>query len=85
MLESLAHQGSIKYHVSSLRPSGDAGEMLFALAGPTGDSWDVITREAFLPTNIDIGDKLVFHDVGAYNTVCMNRFNGFPATRCYFI
>ena len=85
LFESLAHQGSIKYHVSSLRPSGDAGEMLFALAGPTGDSWDVITREAFLPKNLDIGDKLAFHDIGAYNTVCMNRFNGFPETKCYFI
>ncbi|OGI95467.1 hypothetical protein A2917_02820 [Candidatus Nomurabacteria bacterium RIFCSPLOWO2_01_FULL_42_17] len=85
LFESLAHQGSIKYHVSSIKPVGNAGEMIFALAGPTGDSWDVITREAFLPKNLDIGDKLVFHDVGAYNTVCMNRFNGFPATRCYFI
>ncbi len=85
LFESLAYQGSTRYKITCTRSTGNVGESLFALAGPTGDSWDVITREAFLPEDIDIGDKLVFHDVGSYNTVCMNRFNGFPATKVYFI
>ncbi|OGG50550.1 hypothetical protein A2704_02895, partial [Candidatus Kaiserbacteria bacterium RIFCSPHIGHO2_01_FULL_54_36b] len=49
LFESLAYQGSIVYRVSSLRPPADSGEAVFALAGPTGDSWDVVSREAHLP------------------------------------
>lgn len=85
LFESLSYQGSIRYKVTSLRPLHDQGEALFALAGPTGDSWDIITREVLLPRDIGVGDKLVFHDVGAYNTVFMNRFNGFPHTPVYYV
>ena len=58
---------------------------MFALAGPTGDSWDVISREAHLPADIEVGDKLVFHNVGAYNLVMVGRFNGFPKPPAYFV
>src|SRR3989338_5318638 len=67
LYEAMAFQGSTRYKVTSLRPSYDAGEALFALAGPTGDSADVISREALLPRDVEVGDKLVFHDVGAYS------------------
>jgi len=85
LFESLSYQGSIRYKITSMRPIHNQGEALFALAGPTGDSWDIVTREALLPRDINVGDKLVFHDVGAYNTVFMNRFNGFPHTPVYFV
>jgi ornithine decarboxylase len=48
LFETMAYQGSTRYRVTSMRPSYDSGEMLFALAGPTGDSPDIITREALL-------------------------------------
>lgn len=85
LFEAMAYQGSTRYKVTSMRPSYDAGEILFALAGPTGDSPDVITREALLPQDIEVGDKLVFHDVGAYSLVVASRFNGFPKPGVYFI
>ena len=85
LFESLAYQGSIRYRVTSLRPSLDAGEATFALAGPTGDSWDVVSRETTLPADIGVGDKLVFHSVGAYNLVMVGRFNGFPKPAAYFV
>jgi ornithine decarboxylase len=85
LFESLAYQGSIRYRISALRPSYDAGEATFAIAGPTGDSWDVINREAQLPADITVGDKLVFHDVGAYNLVMVGRFNGFPKPHVHFV
>ncbi len=85
LFESLAYQGSIRYRVTTVRPSYDVGESTFALAGPTGDSWDVISREAQLPKDIAIGDKLVFHSVGAYNLVMVGRFNGFPKPDAYFV
>jgi ornithine decarboxylase len=85
LFESLSYQGSIQYRVSSMRPLGNAGESVFALAGPTGDSWDVVSREAHLPADIEVGDKLVFHSVGAYNLVMVGRFNGFPKPPAYIV
>lgn len=85
LFESLAYQGSIGYRVSSIRGNGDAGEAVFALAGPTGDSWDVVSREAHLPADIAVGDKLIFHNTGAYNLVMVGRFNGFPKPDVHFI
>ena len=78
LFEALAYQGSTRYRVTMLRPSYSGGVSLFALAGPTGDSADVITREASLPHDVDVGDSLVFHDVGAYSMVVSSTFNGFP-------
>lgn len=85
LFETMAYQGSTRYRVTSLRASYDAGEAQFAIAGPTGDSPDVITREALLPADIDVGDKLVFHDVGAYSLVAVSPFNGFPKPGVYFV
>lgn len=85
LFEAMAYQGSTRYAVTSMRPAGDSGESLFALAGPTGDSPDVITREALLPRDIEVGDKLVFHNVGAYTLSVISQFNGFPKPSVYFI
>jgi ornithine decarboxylase len=82
--ETMAYQGSTRYRITSLRPSYDAGESLFAIAGPTGDSPDVITRETLLPSDIGVGDKLLVHDVGAYSLVAVSPFNGFPKPDVYF-
>ena len=85
LFESMAYQGSTRYRIRSMRPPHDAGEGLFALAGPTGDSADIITREALLPKDIHVGEKLIVYDAGAYNLVASTRFNGFPKPSVYFI
>jgi ornithine decarboxylase len=85
LFETLSYQGSMRYRVSSMRKSYSTGESMFALAGPTGDSWDVMSRETLLPQDIDVGDKLIFHTVGAYNLVMVGRFNGFPKPAVYYV
>lgn len=85
LFETMAYQGSTRYPVTSMRPVGNAGESLFELAGPTGDSPDVITREALLPQDIEVGDKLIFHHVGAYSIGMSIPFNGFPKPDVYYI
>ncbi len=85
LFEALAFQGSTRYRVTSQRQSFNSGEMLYSLAGPTGDSMDVITREALLPKDLDVGDKIIFHDVGAYSLVVASPFNGFPKPAVYFV
>ncbi len=84
--ESMAYQGSTRYRITSLKcfPK-NTGDMRFAIAGPTGDSPDVITRGALLPAEVKAGDRLVIHDAGAYTLSCASRFNGFPKPEAYLV
>ncbi|XP_063696444.1 ornithine decarboxylase 1-like [Culicoides brevitarsis] len=45
--------------------------------GPTCDALDQITNEIELP-NMNIGDYVVFENMGAYTMCCASAFNGFP-------
>lgn len=85
LYEAMVFQGSTRYHITSMRPLYNSKEVLFAIAGPTGDSLDVLTREALLPQDIEVGDKLIIHDVGAYSLVACNPFNGFPKPSVYLV
>jgi ornithine decarboxylase len=85
LFETMAYQGSTRYPLTSMRPVGNAGQSLFEIAGPTGDSPDVITREALLPADIDVGDKLIIRYVGAYSLTTASPFNGFPRPDVYYI
>jgi ornithine decarboxylase len=57
-------------------PAHDETER-YTLAGPSCDSCDVIARNMLMP-EINIGDKLVFFDAGAYTNEYAVAFNGFP-------
>lgn len=85
LFESMVYQGSTRYRITAMRQSPGVEESLFALAGPTGDSPDVITREILLPRDINVGDKIIFHDIGAYSLPTACLFNGFPKPDVYFI
>ncbi len=85
LFEAMAYQGSTRYVVAALRPSNTSGEALFALAGPTGDSPDVITREALLPADMDVDDKVIVRNAGAYSLSVTSEFNGFPKPAAYLI
>ncbi len=45
--------------------------------GPTCDSVDRLPGELGLPGDIDEGDFVLFHGMGAYSTATNTRFNGF--------
>lgn len=50
--------------------------------GPTADSTDCIAANASLPL-LNIGDWLVFDDMGAYTLAVAGCFNGFPVPKVY--
>lgn len=85
LFEAMAYQGSTRYPIEAMKSADESGEMLFSLAGPTGDSPDIITKEVMLPKNIEVGDKLIIHHTGAYSLVTCSPFNGFPKPDVYFI
>ena len=85
LLESMAYQGTTRYRVNTLKKYKNQPIEKFILTGPTGDNLDVITRSELLPSSIDVGDKLIIHDAGAYSLVLTTPFNGFPKPKVHVI
>lgn len=52
--------------------------------GPSCDSLDMITKDFLLP-EIDVGDWLIFDNMGAYTTCAASDFNGFRTTKMFFV
>jgi len=52
--------------------------------GPTCDSIDCILKECRLP-DMDIGEWIIFRDMGAYTLSVGSSFNGMPKPTCYYI
>jgi ornithine decarboxylase len=84
LYEAMIHQGTTRYPVYPLNPPTEPTDSLeFTLAGPTGDSLDIIARNVPLPSYTDVGDKLLFEHTGAYSVAMASRFNGFPEPSLY--
>ena len=51
--------------------------------GPTCDGLDCIVNECMLP-ELDIGEWIIFRDMGAYTMAAASCFNGMPKPKCYY-
>jgi ornithine decarboxylase len=83
LYEAMIHQGLTQYNVHPFIEQEDSEMMHAVLAGPTGDSLDIIAREVELPDYIGVGDKLIFENAGAYTVTMSSPFNGFPKPELY--
>ncbi|XP_058129355.1 ornithine decarboxylase 1-like [Anopheles ziemanni] len=70
-----AHEG--QEAIPIVQRKTDANEYSSSVWGPTCDVMDLILPDILLP-ELDIGDSVVFENVGAYSLVTSCRFNGFP-------
>jgi ornithine decarboxylase len=52
--------------------------------GPTCDSLDVIHKGCMLPL-LELGDKLIIRNIGAYSIESATEFNGFPIPEKYYV
>lgn len=52
-------------------------KFLSSIWGPTADSFDLIVKEVML-AEVQIGDWLIWKDMGAYSIALATTFNGFP-------
>ncbi len=84
LFEALAIQGSTRYQVISAKQGAWSRPEIYSLAGPTGDSADIVARDVILPHDIGTGDRLIFYNVGAYSVAVTSRFNGFPKPNVLF-
>jgi diaminopimelate decarboxylase len=77
------HMRGLRTSAASPAPSAFGPLFPTTLWGPTCDSIDKITDVAVLP-ELDIGDWLVFENMGAYTIAGSCQFNGFPlSTKVY--
>ncbi len=84
LYEAMIHQGSTRYPIHLANPPTEpVQDSLFTLAGPTGDSLDIIARDVRLPEYTNVGDRLIFEHAGAYTVAMASRFNGFPEPPLY--
>lgn len=85
LYEAMIHQGETRYPIHMFNsPAEPADKLFFTIAGPTGDSLDIVARHVLLPACTDVGDMLIFEHAGAYSITMASRFNGFPAPPLYF-
>lgn len=52
--------------------------------GPTCDSLDLVAKEVLLP-ELEVGEWLMFNNMGAYTTAAASSFNGFRTTRTFYV
>lgn len=84
LYEAMIHQGSTMYPVRPLvDPIEPFRQKMFTIAGPTGDSLDIVGRDIILPDYLGVGDRLIFENTGAYTIALANPFNGFPTPELY--
>jgi ornithine decarboxylase len=83
LYEAMIHQGLTQYNVHAFNEQPGNETMRATLAGPTGDSLDIITRDIEIPSFVTVGDKLIFENAGAYTVTMSSPFNGFPKPELY--
>jgi ornithine decarboxylase len=73
--------GNFKFNYAT---DSKATPRLTMIAGPTCDSYDVLSEKIMFP-DVKVGDKIYIEDVGAYSIVYASKFNGFEIPTVYFI
>ena len=72
--------GGIKYRIVTPR---DGPPIQCVLAGPSCDSFDVISTEAEVP-HLEVGDRIHIMSAGAYTTAYASQFDGFPIPAIHY-
>jgi len=62
----------------------ERGEIAYpsTLFGPTCDGFDLLSEASMLP-RLEVGDHLLFPNMGAYTSSASTHFNGFEPARCF--
>lgn len=71
-------------HILYRQQVSDVKNAACSLWGPTCDGIDCLGKDFKLP-ELNIGDWLVFHNMGAYTVAAASTFNGFPRSKVIYI
>ena len=74
--------GGLSYSIVPVNGRAHGPERAWVVAGPTCDSFDVVSRETLLPAPA-VGDRVAIAPAGAYTTSYASSFNGASIPRTY--
>ena len=74
--------GGLSYSIVPVNGREQRPERTWVVAGPTCDSFDVVSRETMLP-QLSAGDRVAITPAGAYTTSYASHFNGAYIPRTY--
>ena len=74
--------GGLSYSIVPVNGREHSPERTWVVAGPTCDSFDVVSRDTLLPEP-STGDRVAITPAGAYTTSYASRFNGASIPRTY--
>jgi ornithine decarboxylase len=81
--------GGIRYRIVSEKELSIQGsapkKVLYRIAGPTCDSWDLISDGYQLPEDLEVGDIVYIMNTGAYTLSLSTNFNGFDFPELHFL
>jgi ornithine decarboxylase len=80
LMESI---GGIEYPLSVVGSNNNIFSK-WVLAGPSCDSFDVVSKEVELP-ELEVGERVYISSAGAYTTAYASQFDGFPIPRTCFL
>ena len=84
LMEAAQTGGRMEFPLSSSRPQG-AGTIRGTVTGPSCDSSDTLFKDAELPADLAVGDRLYIGSAGAYSLCYAAPFNGFPVPRPVYL
>jgi ornithine decarboxylase len=67
------------FHVPASEPLESS-----SIWGPTCDSMDLVCQAVDLPSALQVGDWLGFHNMGAYTICAASQFNGFEVSKVVY-
>lgn len=76
LMECAQTQGRMPFPLSTDRASGPL--VRCTVTGPSCDSSDTLLRDAELPADLEVGDRVYIGSAGAYSLCYAAPFNGFP-------
>ncbi len=87
LMEAAQTGGTLAFPVATARRAGPvrAAMMRCTVTGPSCDSSDTLLRDAQLPADIEVGDRLYFASAGAYSLCYASPFNGFPIPASVYV
>ena len=70
---------------NSSKSSQPASKIFYktSLAGTSCDSCDFLVKDCYMP-ELEIGDYLIFRNMGSYTKTCAVNFNGIPLPRTIY-
>ena len=77
-------QTNISAASTTMQVAQGALTQISTLAGPTCDSFDIISRSEELP-ELEIDDLVYVENIGAYSVASATYFNGFPPAKCVMV